>query len=141
MSQTLQGCAMAPPVLVVDDDPAILASIQAILRLHGVDCRTARDGVEAQAAAAMEEPSLILLDMNMPGMGGIEALRQLRARRVDAPAVLMTATAADVQRLAFEAGFDAYLPKPFLMSDVATLLDRFVGLTDDSPDESRARAS
>ena len=102
-------------ILIVDDFVDTLALYDALLTEDGHRVRTAQSGALALAAVDEQEPELVLLDVSMPGMGGVEVLRKLRARRGGGPAVLML-TAARREPHAIEAGLkegaDAYLTKP-----------------------------
>ena len=117
---------MPGPVLVVDDDPAILDSIGVALRFRDVPCRTAASGQEALDEAAAATPSLILLDFNMPGINGIETYNRLRASGIRSPVVLMSATSRDVPERPTEMGLSGFLRKPFALTEVFALLDRYV---------------
>ena len=105
----------APYVLVVDDNPANLRLAEFLLTTHGTMVRTASDGVEALTAIRQEQPALILLDLQLPGIDGLTLARQLKDDPTtrDICIVAMTAYAmrADAKR-AREAGCDGYLSKP-----------------------------
>ena len=111
-------------VLLVDDFADALALYEALLSEDGHRVRTAASGQAALAAVDEREPELVLLDVSMPGMGGHEVLRKLRARRGGGPAVIML-TAARREPQAIEEGLregaDAYLTKPI---DARELLAR-----------------
>ena len=102
-------------VLIVDDFPDTLALYEAVLSEDGHKIRTASSGVEALRMVDELEPELVLLDVSMPGLDGVEVLRRLRGRRGGGPAVIML-TAARREPHAIEAGLkegaDAYLTKP-----------------------------
>jgi signal transduction histidine kinase len=102
-------------VLIVDDFRDTLALYEALLTEDGHRVRTAADGQEALRQVEAQEPELVLLDVSMPGMGGVEVLRRLRARKGGGPAVIML-TAARREPQSIEAGLkegaDAYLTKP-----------------------------
>jgi two-component system, sensor histidine kinase and response regulator len=102
-------------VLVVDDFEDTLALYDALLSEDGHHVRTASSGVAALKLVDEHEPEIVLLDVSMPGMDGVEVLKRLRARRGGGPAVLML-TAARREPHAIEAGLkegaDAYLTKP-----------------------------
>jgi signal transduction histidine kinase len=102
-------------VLIVDDFPDTLALYEAVLSEDGHHVRTASSGVEALRRVDESEPELVLLDVSMPGLDGVEVLKRLRARRRGGPAVIML-TAARREPHAIEAGLkegaDAYLTKP-----------------------------
>ena len=102
-------------VLVVDDFPDTLALYEALLTEDGHRVRTASNGLDALSKVDESEPEIVLLDVSMPGLDGVEVLRRLRARRNGGPAVMMI-TAARREPHAIEAGLkqgaDAYLTKP-----------------------------
>jgi two-component system, sensor histidine kinase and response regulator len=102
-------------VLIVDDFPDTLALYEAVLSEDGHKVRTAPNGLDALRLVDEVEPELVLLDVSMPGLDGVEVLKRLRARRGGGPAVIML-TAARREPHAIEAGLkegaDAYLTKP-----------------------------
>ncbi len=102
-------------VLIVDDFADTLALYEAVLAEDGHRVRVAASGDEALRKVDEHEPELVLLDVSMPGMGGVEVLRTLRARRGGGPSVIML-TAARREPHAIESGLkegaDAYLTKP-----------------------------
>jgi DNA-binding response OmpR family regulator len=75
---------------VVDDDPSIRNLVREFLTLRGYRVRVAQDGKEALALVEQERPHLIILDLNMPGMNGIEVLRALRARDFKGGVVMLS---------------------------------------------------
>ncbi|MCX6021445.1 MAG: response regulator transcription factor [Chloroflexi bacterium] len=106
-------------VLVVDDDQLLVSSVAFILRQEGYRVVTARTGAEALAANARERPQLILLDIGLPDMGGIEVCRRLR-RDTDAPVIFLTARHGETDKVtALDAGADDYLTKPFGAAELA----------------------
>jgi len=114
-------------VLVVEDDPDLLALVEMLLADAGRRVRTAPEGRAALARVAEEMPGLILLDMRMPGMSGWEFAHEFRARHgAGCPIVVVTA-AENARRRAEEIGADAWLAKPFDLDDLLALVDRFLG--------------
>ena len=119
-------------MLIVDDFPDALALYDAMLTENGHRVRTASGGLEALRLVEEREPELVLLDVSMPGMDGVEVLRRLRARRDGGPSVIML-TAARREPHAIEAGLkegaDAYLTKPIdareLLARVRAALETF----------------
>ena len=100
--------------LVVDDDPASRRLLQVHLRALGVETRMAADGQQAHAAVQQDPPALMLLDLQMPRMGGMELLRTLRKEAADFPIIVITGhgsieTAVEAMK---EGAYD-FLPKPF----------------------------
>jgi two-component system sensor histidine kinase/response regulator len=119
-------------VLIVDDFPDTLALYEAVLAEDGHRVRSAANGDDALREVDDHEPELVLLDVSMPGLDGVEVLRRLRARRGGGPSVIML-TAARREPHAIEAGLkegaDAYLTKPIdsreLLARVRAALETF----------------
>lgn len=112
-------------VLVVDDKADVVESMAMLLRLHGNAVETASDGIEAVAAAERFRPELILLDLGMPRLDGLDACRRIRAqpwgRTMKIVAVTGRGQDEDRRRTA-EAGFDGHLVKPVAPAAVLALL-------------------
>ena len=105
-------------ILVVDDDEALAEMIGIVLRNDGFEPAFAADGTSALPAFHRESPDLVLLDLMLPGIDGIEVCRLIRAES-DVPIVMLTAKSdtADVVR-GLESGADDYVPKPFKPAEV-----------------------
>jgi CheY-like chemotaxis protein len=105
----------AGPILIVDDNPANLELLQAILSRDGYVLRTATDAAEALELLHASRPQVILLDLQLPGMDGLELTRRLKCdgatRSIPIIAVTAFAMKGDEEK-AREAGCDAYLTKP-----------------------------
>jgi DNA-binding response OmpR family regulator len=117
-----------PRVLVVEDDDAIAQVLQRSLRMEGYDVRIAADGVSALEAAHSFLPDLVILDLGLPKLDGVEVARQLRASG-DVPILMLTARDAVESRVeGLDAGADDYLVKPFerqeLLARLRALLRR-----------------
>jgi DNA-binding response OmpR family regulator len=101
-------------VLVVEDDPTVADVVAAYLRDAGMAVEQAADGVTALAVAARARPDLVVLDLMLPALSGLEVCRLLREARADLPVVMLTALGDESDRLAgLETGADDYLVKPF----------------------------
>jgi two-component system, OmpR family, KDP operon response regulator KdpE len=101
-------------VLVVDDEPALRKVIRASLAAGGFQVEECGTGREALAAVQQRPFDLVLLDVNMPGMGGVEACRRIRALAPHTGIVMVTVRDAEEDKvLALEAGADDYVTKPF----------------------------
>jgi DNA-binding response OmpR family regulator len=111
-------------VLLVDDDPVILKLLQVNFEMEGYNVLTANDGVEGLEKARAERPDVVILDIMMPRMDGLEVTRELKGddSTKDMPILLLSAKAqaSDIQ-LGREVGADDYLTKPF---DPLELLER-----------------
>ncbi len=107
---------MTNSMLVVDDDPDVRDLVTYKLVQEGWSVRSAADGDAALHAMAESRPDLVLLDIMMPGMSGLEVLQQIRSTEsyASVPVIMLTAKAqeSDVER-GFELGADDYVVKPF----------------------------
>ena len=115
-------------ILVVDDDPEIVSFVKRGLAYEGYKVDTAADGSEALAKARESEPDLVVLDVMMPEIDGIEVSKRLREGS-DVPILMLTAKGTIADKVAgFESGADDYLVKPFafdeLLARVRALLKR-----------------
>jgi len=115
-------------VLVVEDDEEIADVLRRSLRGEGYEVRTSDDGVEALDLAAVFTPDLVVLDLGLPGMDGVEVCRRLRAEG-DVPILILTARAETEDRVGgLDSGADDYLVKPFerkeLLARIRALLRR-----------------
>ena len=106
---------MTHVILVVEDNERNLKLLRDVLEYSGFDVRAARTAEDGLALAASEPPDLILMDLQLPGIDGMEALRRLREspQTADIPVVAVTAQAMKHDReRALQAGFDGYVEKP-----------------------------
>ena len=122
---------MKGTILVVDDEPKIVKQAQDYLLRSGFRVLTAGDGRTALAAARHERPDLVVLDLNLPEMDGLDVCRALR-RDSDVPIIMLTARAEETDRLiGLELGADDYITKPFspreLVARVRAVLRRVRG--------------
>jgi len=116
-------------ILVIDDEPKIRRVMRSTLSTHGYvisEAMTGEDGVEA---VRKTKPDLVLLDMNMPGIGGLEACKEIR-RSTDAPIIMLTVRNAERDKVAaLDAGADDYVVKPFgieeLLARIRSALRRY----------------
>ena len=120
----------ANPILIIDDDPQISSLIAGALRNEGFAALRGADGEEALALAAKHDPALIILDLMLPKIDGIEVCREIR-RRSDTPILMLTVKADEFDKiLGLSIGADDYLTKPFspreLIARVKAILRRSV---------------
>ncbi|HEX4098685.1 MAG TPA: response regulator, partial [Caulobacteraceae bacterium] len=128
-------------VLLAEDNPINALLARALLEREGCIVDQARTGPEAVEAAGAVAYDLILLDLRMPGMGGIEAVRAMRKAGVRAPVAALTADAfEDARRACLEAGMDDFLTKPLEPAGLHALLGRLLlpGFTDSAQDAKLA---
>lgn len=116
-------------ILVVDDEPQIRRVLRSTLSSQGYVITDAKTGEEAVESVRKNKPDLVLLDVNMPGIGGIEACREIR-RASEAPIIMLTVRNAEKDKvLALDAGADDYVVKPFgieeLLARIRAALRRY----------------
>jgi len=116
-------------VLIVEDDPAILRGIADNMKFEGYEVFTAPDGEAGSRLQRAHKPELIILDLMMPRLGGLELCRRLRGEGVQTPILMLTAKSEEADRIAgLDMGADDYVTKPFsvkeLMARVRALLRR-----------------
>jgi DNA-binding response OmpR family regulator len=105
---------MGEKIMVVEDDPAIQRSLVALLSAEGYTVVATADGAEAVQLGSSELPDLILLDVMLPGLNGLQVCQQLRAR-IYTPIIMLTAKADELDKvLGLEMGADDYVTKPFM---------------------------
>ena len=105
-------------ILVVDDEPQIRRVLRSTLSSEGYDVIEAKDGQEAVDMVMRERPALILMDVNMPGMNGLEACSKIRLS-FDGPIIMVTVRNSEHDKiLALDSGADDYVVKPFTMGEL-----------------------
>jgi len=108
-------------VLVVDDEPVVSSMLCDVLATAGYVVASATSGAEALDLVPTFNPSVVLLDLTMPGMSGMELLQHLRREYPRSPVVILSGNQdAEVQRRALEAGAFDYLTKPFSLALMRT---------------------
>lgn len=122
---------MSDLILLVDDEPKIVKLARDYLEAGGFRVAAAGDGKTALAAFRYEQPDLVVLDLNLPGMNGLDVCRAIR-READTPIIMLTARVEEVDRLiGLELGADDYITKPFspreLVARVRAVLRRARG--------------
>jgi two-component system, OmpR family, response regulator ResD len=112
-------------VLVVDDEETIAEVVARYLQRAGYDTSVAHDGEQALAAAERERPELVVLDLMLPRIDGLEVMRRLRTAGADAPAViLLTARGEEADRISgLRLGADDYVVKPFSPGELVARVD------------------
>lgn len=120
---------MGKRVLIVDDEPNMITSLEFLMSRSGYEVAVARDGREALALVDEFEPHLVLLDVMLPHIDGFEVCQRIRAdgRRADTRVVMLTAKARGTEvRKGMDLGADMYVTKPFstgeLVANVAAML-------------------
>ncbi|SDS78857.1 response regulator [Microterricola viridarii] len=120
-------------ILIADDDPQILRALQITLSAHGYDVVVARDGAEAIALAAAQRPELLVVDLGMPQLTGIQVIEAVRGWS-SAPILVVSGRSDSADKVdALDAGADDYVTKPFAVDE---LLARIRALTRRTPTAS-----
>src|SRR6185436_17039028 len=122
-------------VLIVEDDPAILSGIAESLSFEGYEVFTAPDGKAGYEAFRTHQPDLILLDLMLPRLTGLELCRRLRKEGVDCAIVMLTARGEEADRImGLDIGADDYVTKPFSLPELMARLRALLRRTQPRPD-------
>ena len=124
-------------VLVVDDEPTIAEVVARYLERAGYRTRVAADGVAAIEAAARQRPDLVVLDLMLPRMDGLEVMRRLREQdRERIAVILLTAKGEEAERvIGLRLGADDYVVKPFSPAELVARVDAVLRRIDTSPEQ------
>ena len=120
---------MKTKVLIVEDDPHILLGLEEVLKSDGFDVAVCNRGDQAIDAVRKHRPALIVLDVMLPGLSGYDICKQLRAKKVATPILMLTAKGQEIDKVVgLELGADDYVTKPFgvreLLARIHALLRR-----------------
>jgi DNA-binding response OmpR family regulator len=120
---------MNTKILIVEDDPHILLGLEEVLKSEGYKTASCNRGDAALEAVAKHQPSLIVLDVMLPGASGYDICKQLRAKKYAAPILMLTAKGQEIDKvIGLDLGADDYVTKPFgvreLLARIQALLRR-----------------
>jgi two-component system, OmpR family, alkaline phosphatase synthesis response regulator PhoP len=120
---------MKTRILIVEDDPHILLGLEEILKSEGYDVVVCNRGDKATDAVARHHPQLIVLDVMLPGLSGFDVCKQLRAKKLGTPILMLTAKGQELDKvIGLDSGADDYVTKPFgvreLVARIHALLRR-----------------
>ena len=120
---------MKSKILIVEDEPAMVAGLRDNFEYEGYEVISAEDGVSGLERALADSPDLVVLDVMMPRMSGLDVCKQLKAKRPAVPIIMLTARGQEIDKVVgLELGADDYVTKPFsireLMARVKAVLRR-----------------
>lgn len=108
-----------PSILIVEDEPDLRKGLEANLTREGFKVFQANNGESGISATIKHNPDLILLDLMMPGMNGVEVCRELRRKGIETPIIMLTARSDEIDRVVgLEVGADDYVTKPFSVREL-----------------------
>jgi len=119
-------------ILIVEDDPHILLGLEEVLKSDGFEVAVCNRGDQAVAAVTKHRPTLIVLDVMLPGLSGYDICKQLRSKKVTTPILMLTAKGQEIDKVVgLDLGADDYVTKPFgvreLLARIHALLRRTGG--------------
>ena len=120
---------MGEPILVVDDNPMNLKLVAYLMTAHGFEVATAEDADQALARIAERRPKVILMDLQLPGIDGLELTRQIKANPATSDIIIVAVTAYAMkgdQDKAVAAGCDGYVTKPIDTRTLPGLIESFI---------------
>jgi DNA-binding response OmpR family regulator len=111
-------------ILVIEDDPSILRGLQLNLGMEGYTVRSSMDGAQGLAMARSESPDLVIVDVMLPSLGGLEIVREIRKDDPDLPVLILSAKGQESDKVAgLQLGADDYLVKPFGLKELLARVD------------------
>ncbi len=123
------GAARKTRILIVEDEPAMVAGLRDNFEYEGYEVISAEDGVSGLERVFTDDPDLVVLDVMMPRMSGLEVCKQVKAKRPSVPIIMLTARGQEIDKVVgLELGADDYVTKPFsireLMARIKAVLQR-----------------
>jgi DNA-binding response OmpR family regulator len=115
---------MGEKIVIIEDDPSILRGLQLNLGMEGYLVRSASDGETGLALARTEKPDLVVVDVMLPRMGGLEVVRELRKEDPELPVLILSAKGQESDKVAgLQLGADDYMVKPFGLKELLARID------------------
>src|SRR6266480_2034108 len=106
-------------ILIVEDEPAMVAGLRDNFEFEGYDVISADNGADGLERALTDDPDLVVLDVMMPRMSGLDVCKQLKARRPSLPIIMLTARGQEIDKVVgLELGADDYVTKPFSIREL-----------------------
>jgi two-component system alkaline phosphatase synthesis response regulator PhoP len=128
-------------ILIVEDEPNMVAGLRDNFEYEGFQVITALDGVEGLDRALKDSPDLVVLDVMMPGMSGLDVCKQLKAKRPSIPIIMLTARGQEVDKVVgLELGADDYVTKPFSIRELLARVKAVLRRAKTLPKEQNLRS-
>ncbi|PWU20134.1 MAG: DNA-binding response regulator [Verrucomicrobia bacterium] len=130
---------MTTKVLIIEDDPHILLGLEEVLKSDGFTVAICNRGDHALDAVAKQQPSLIVLDVMLPGLSGYDICKQLRARKCATPILMLTAKGQEIDKVVgLDLGADDYVTKPFGVRELLARIHALLRRSASKPDQDSA---
>src|SRR3984893_14694840 len=114
-----QNAGRKTRILIVEDEPAMVAGLRDNFEYEGYDVISAADGADGLARALADDPDLVVLDVMMPRMSGLDVCKQLKNKRPSLPIIMLTARGQEIDKVVgLELGADDYVTKPFSIREL-----------------------
>src|SRR5881409_1290458 len=129
-------------ILIVEDDPHILLGLEEVLKSDGFEVAVCNRGDQAVDAVTKHRPSLILLDVMLPGKSGYDICKELRAKKIATPILMLTAKGQEIDKVVgLDLGADDYVTKPFGVRELLARIQALLRRTQNQPTATTADAS
>src|SRR5689334_12644490 len=126
---------MAQRILIIEDEPGIRLALKDELEFEGFDVELADDGPSGLAAVQRREPSLIVLDLMLPGKNGFQICEDLRQRGLQTPIIMLTSRSEEVDKIrGLTSGADDYMTKPFSLAELIARIRAVMRRTAKAPE-------
>src|SRR5467141_1012934 len=136
------GRRMKTKILIVEDDPHILLGLEEVLKSDGFEVAVCNRGDQAIEAAGKHRPALIVLDVMLPGLSGYEICKQLRAKKVTVPILMLTAKGQEIDKVVgLDLGADDYVTKPFGVRELLARIHALLRRTGPGPADKNSLAA
>ena len=122
-----------PVILIVEDEPKMAYVLRQTLQAHGYHAQTALNGFEALSSLQAIQPAAVILDLNLPGLSGLELLQRLREQFPQTKVIILSGHIQEYSQLASEMGVEEILQKPVRLEDIIGSITRLVPLRPSAP--------
>lgn len=133
---------MKTKILIVEDDPHILLGLEEVLKSEGYETASCNRGDEAVAAVVKFQPTLVVLDVMLPGASGYDICKLLRAKKISVPILMLTAKGQEIDKvIGLDLGADDYVTKPFGVRELLARIQALLRRATVAPDKNESDAA